>query len=200
MGRALHVHHCHLKRGASELTNRLKTVQNPRVILIDCDNVLRISEIISDILNYCSYNTLIDCFSENTDFIVLTNKENLVWKNVIADTVTFDNKSKLDEEIINKFRSKVTSYEYCFSKYDEEAEGFLTYSTENYDAEVMCRNISMTDNTTSFDIIEAGILSRVRIHNNLYSVQEVLICTCTLIATGIPIASILGYFNACDEK
>lgn len=194
------IQHCVQKRGVVKLTDRLKTVQSPRIILVDCDNAIRISGIISDILNYCSYNTLVDCFSENTDFIILTHAKKPICENVIADTVTFDEKSVLSEEFISQFRNKVTSYEYCFGKYGDEAEGFLTYSADNYDAGVMFRNITVTENITSFDIIDDGILSRVRIHNNLYSVQEVIVCTCTLIATGVPIASILGYFNTYEEK
>lgn len=183
------------------MTNKLKTVQNPRLILVDCDNAFRISNIISDILNHCSYNTLIDCFLENTDFVILThNKDYSDFSELIADTVVLDEKSESNENVITAFKNKVMSYEYCLYKYGEDVKGFTTYSYDHYDTDVMCKNIIVKGNITSFDIINDGILSRVRISTNMYSIKEVLVCTCILIATGIPIASILGYFNAYEGK
>lgn len=49
------------------MTNRIKTVQNPRLIMIISENGKRIGDIVSDVLNFCSYNTCIDDFSQNTD-------------------------------------------------------------------------------------------------------------------------------------
>ncbi len=183
------------------MTNRIKTVQKPRILLIDCNNAKKISEIVSDILNYCSYNTIINSFRENTDFIILTDgKLFLDGSKFIADTVMFDKTSVLSDNEIHRFRNCVTSYEYCLEKYGDNFQGIMTYSSENYDAKLMSRNINIDGNITSFDIIHDGILIRAKIQNNLYSLEDVLICTCTLAATGIPIAAILRYFNSSAEK
>lgn len=183
------------------MTNRLKTVQTPRLILVCGKDAVRISEIISDILNYCSYNTLIDCFTENTDFIISTHSDDVLkYKNVTADTAVFDKQSELPENIISCFINKVTSYEYCFERYGDESENFRTYSCENYDAEIMAKNISREDNITQFDVIDSGILIRVKINNTVYSVHDVLVCTAALVATGIPVAPILEYFSISDRK
>lgn len=184
------------------MTNRIKTVQNPKLILVACKNSERISDIISNILNFCCYNTCIDDFSENTDFVITNYSENFTIPNdTIANTVIFDGSLSLSDGVIMKFRNKATSYEYCLKKYGEDVRNILTYSSENYDADVTYRNKSITpDGEIVFDIIGTGILSRVRLNNSVFSLDEVLVCTAALIATGIPIASILGYFNSSDEK
>ncbi|MDD6488391.1 MAG: hypothetical protein PUG48_01055 [Clostridia bacterium] len=184
------------------MTNRIKTVQNPKLILVACKNSERISGIISDILNFCCYNTCIDNFSENTDFIIKNHSENFtIPKDTIACTVIFDGTLDLSDSVILKFRNKATSYEYCLKKYGEDVRTILTYSSENYDADVTYRNKSTdSDGAAVFDIIGTGILSRVHLKNSVFSIDEVLVCTAALIATGIPIASILGYFNASEEK
>lgn len=184
------------------MTNRIKTVQNPKLILVACKNSERISDIISDILNFCCYNTCIDDFSENTDFVIANYSKNFtIPDNAIADTVISDGSFALSNGIVSGFRNKATSYEYCLKKYGEGVRNILTYSSENYDADVTYRNKSTdSDGTAVFDIIGTGILSRVRLKNSVFSIDEVLVCTAALIATGIPIASILGYFNASNEK
>lgn len=184
------------------MTNRIKTVQNPKLILVACKNSERISGIISDILNFCHYNTCVDSFSENTDFIIANYSEKFtIPKDIIADTVIFDGSSDLNDEIITKFRNRATSYEYCLKKYGEDVRNILTYSSENYDADVTYRNKGISpDGAAVFDVIGTGILSRVRLENSVFSIDEVLVCTAVLIATGIPIASILGYFNSYDDK
>lgn len=184
------------------MTNRIKTVQNPKLILVACKNSERIADIISSILNFCCYNTCIDNFSENTDFVIANYSDKFtIPQDTIADTVLFDRSSALSDSDISRFRNKVTSYEYSLKRYGEYAENIFTYSLENYDADVTHRNKSITtDGKTVFDVIGTGILSRVHIKNSAFSVEEVLECTAALIAAGIPIASILGYFNSSDEK
>lgn len=183
------------------MTNRLRTVQNPKLILVECSEAVKISEIISDILNYCSYNTVVDSFDKNTDFIISTDRNSIIrYKNVITDTVVFDEKSEISEEVVSLFANRVTSYEHCFVRYNDSQEKILTYSCENYAAEVTARNISAEDNITSFDIIAQGILIRVRTGSKIYSVMEVLMCTAVLVAAGIPVASILRYFTDFDKK
>ena len=81
---------------------------------------------------------------------------------------------------------------------DESLEGderMISFSGENYSADVACRNISTQGDITVFDIVSGGILSRVRINSSIYSVSDVLVCTAVLIAAGIPIASVTGYFK-----
>lgn len=177
------------------MTDKLKPVQSPRVILIQCKNSKRISEIISDILNCCSYNTLVDCFATNADFIISVNKNNINKDaDVIKNTIFFDDGS-IDEKLSNEFCNKVMSYECCLKNYGDIPKEIMTYSSENYKANITARNIIKTKNNISFDVIGQGILSRVRIYSNKYSVEDVLICTAVLVATGMSIASILGYFN-----
>ena len=175
------------------MTNRMKTVQNPRLILAVCQNARRISEILSDILNYCSYNTCIDSFSENTDFILSTKSGTECPEGVIADTVIFD--QSVSNEVFSGFKKKVTSYEHFYSVHKEEPISVITYSLDHYSADVTFRNIKEQNETTVFEIIVNGILSRVRINNRRYSLEEVLQCTAVLTATGIPLASIISFFN-----
>lgn len=183
------------------MTSKIKTVQKPRQIFIACKNMNRISEIIFDILKFCSYSTYKDVFSENADFIISKYSENFkLNENVIADTIIFDESCNIDDNSIFKFRNIVASYEYCSQKYGDDEQKLLTYSKENYDADVTCRNIVNDDGITVFNIIITGILSRVRISNKIFSVEDVLICTAVLIATGIPMASVLEYFNTSNEK
>ncbi len=183
------------------MTNRLKTVRVPRLILVECENELKISQTISDILNYCSYNTTVNCFTENTDFIISTDRESVRYaENIIPSTFVFDNDTDIQNKILSGFAKKVALYECCIGRYDESGDDFLTYSSENYDADVTARNISVNGGATLFDIIDEGILSRVRLKGDKYSVNDVLICTAALVATGIPVASILGYFNHFAEK
>lgn len=178
------------------VTNRIKTVQNPRLIVIACNNGKRVGNIVSDVLNYCKYNTCINDFSQNTDFII----EDPEYKgghpcNVIADTILFDDSSKLSCDSVMGFRSRVTPYENAMRIYGEDVKDVLTYSSEHYGADVACRNITEKNGSAAFDIIGNGILSRVNISEGKYSVDEVLACTGVLLAAGLPLASIINYFE-----
>ena len=186
----------HKEKGCDVVTNRIKTVQNPRLIVIACNNGTRVGDIVSDVLNYCKYNTCINDFSQNTDFVI----ENPDYtgecpRNVIADTILFDDDSKYKCECAKKFRSRVTSYENAMHLYGGEPQDVLTYSSEHYAADVACRNISRRNGKAVFDIIGNGILSRVNIKDGKYSVDEVLACTGVLLAAGLPLASIINYFE-----
>lgn len=182
------------------MTNRIKTVQNPRAILIACKNSKRIAEIISDILNFCSYNTCIDDFSQNTDFVIENRDyDDNCPENVIADTILFDGDCEIDEDRMMQFREKVTSYENAMRLYGDDFSGVITFSADNYGADVACRNVSEDNGTASFEIIGNGILSRVNIIDGKYSVEEVLACTGVLLAIGMPMASVLSFFDY-EEK
>ena len=176
------------------MTNRIKTVKYPRLILLMCQDAERISELISDILNYCSYNTCIDDYTENTDYVIsCTACPQEASAGVIADTALADAES-LQQLRTGGFRRLVTAYETA-SEFPENEEGLMTYSSENYSADVACRNISSQGDDTVFDIVSSGILSRVRIDSSMYTVYEVLVCTSVLLAAGIPLASVIGFFN-----
>ena len=176
------------------MTNRIKTVKYPRLILLRCENADRLSELISDILNYCSYNTCIDDFSENTDYVICRGAcAQEPPAEVIADTALAEGEhlNRMEE---NGFRRLVASYEEA-PELSEGSDRLLTYSSENYAADVTCRNILTQGSDTVFDLVSSGILSRVRIKNQMYSVCEVLVCTSVLLAAGIPLASVVSYFN-----
>lgn len=176
------------------MTNRIKTVKYPRLILLRCENADRLSELISEILNYCSYNTCIDDFSENTDYVISANASlQVLPADVIADTALAAGE-QLEWLAQNGFRRLVASYEEA-SELPENDEKLLTYSSENYAADVTCRNILTQGSDTVFDLVSSGILSRVRIKDKMYSVCEVLVCTSVLLAAGIPLASVVSYFN-----
>ncbi len=178
------------------MTNRIKTVQNPRLILLACENSARLADIISDILNYCSYNTCIDDFSQNTDFIIENGScKQECPENVIEDTVLFDDKSELTKEALSSFRERVAKYEDAMEMFGEESDKVITFSSENYGADVACRNYSKNSGTASFGLVGNGILSRVNIIDGKYTVDEILACTGVLLATGMPLASILGFFD-----
>lgn len=181
-------------RRCVELTNRIKTVKYPKLILLRCEDSNRLSELISDILNYCSYNTCIDDFTENTDYVISCSEcSNEEMSGVIADTA-LASASDLHDLRRNGFRRLVASYEEV-SELPESEEGLITYSGDNYSADVTCRNISSSGDATVFDIVSSGILSRVRINSSVYTVYEVLVCTSVLLAAGIPLASVIGYFT-----
>lgn len=175
------------------MTNKIKTVQKPKLIFAACKGSEHIAELISDILDFCSYNTCIDEYSANTDFVIADYAfgDNLP-EGVISETVIFDGTADINDEFLSKFRIKVASYESCCERFGDRTDGILTYSTENYDADVTCRNL---EGGGSFDIIVNGILSRVDIGEK-YSAEDALICTSVLLATGIPLASIVEYFTA----
>lgn len=178
------------------MTNRIKTVQNPRVILVALSSPERIMSMLSAILDSCAYNTCIDDFSENTDFVI----ESAVGDNdcpaeAIADTVVYENGCPVSAERISQFRSRVTSYE-NFGEHHENTPGHtLTFSAENYGADVAVRNLSGSDGRLSFDMIGNGILSRISMTEGRWTVEEVLICTAVLLAAGMPMAAIVGYFD-----
>ncbi len=174
------------------MTNGVKTVKYPRMILLNCGEADRLSEIISDILKFCSYNASVDGLEENTDYIISKSYDDIIDNDgIIADTVLSD---CVEENEILRFRRIVTPYEKA-AESEESEKKLLTYSAENYSADVTCRNISTQGDSTVFDILSGGILSRVRINSSIYSVSEVLICTSVLIAAGIPLAAILSFFN-----
>ena len=176
------------------MTNRIKTVQYPKLIFVMCKNSERISELISDILNFCSYNSCIDVFSENTDFVISGSVcGDEIPDGIIADTAIVDETcSCLDKTSV--FRKIAAPYEFAASGLEDD-ERLLTFSVDNYSADVACRNISVHGDSTVFDVVSGGILSRARIDSSLYSVEEVLTCISVLIAAGIPLAPVLGYFN-----
>ena len=180
--------------GGTVLTNGIKTVKYRRMIFFRCECPARICELISDILNYCSYNTSTDDLSGDTDYILhCSDKMPELPDDVIADTafVTSDNIGCISGI---EFRRIVLGYEDVDESL-EDNERILTFSEENYSADVTCRNINTQGDITVFDIVSGGILSRVRINSSIYSVSDVLVCTAVLIAAGIPIASITGYFK-----
>lgn len=178
------------------MTNRMKTVQNPRLIVIACDNGKRVGDIVSDALNYCCYNTCINDFSQNTDFVIENPEyEGACPEHVIADTILFDNDSKYSRDCVGHFRSRVTSYENAMRLYGEDPQDVITYSSRNYGADVACRNLSEKNGSAAFDLIGNGILSRIHIVEGKYSVDEVLACTGVLLAAGLPLASIINYFE-----
>lgn len=179
------------------MTNKIKTVQYPRVVLIATENSRKLSSIISDVMNYCTYNTLIDDFSENTDFVIESEAfDSNCPKDAIADTIIFDTGCGLPCERIGAFREKITSYENSMKIHHAAGEKLTTYSAENYGADVACRNISVDGGITSCDLIGNGILSRLSFDSRKYTVDEVLACTGVLLATGMPMAAILNYFAA----
>ncbi len=174
------------------MTNKMKTVQKPRLIFLACENSQRLAELISNILDFCSYNNCINNFSENTDFVIETLGYGEEYpENVIADTVLYDG-GYCRNKHLGEFRQRVTAYENIDSSEDEA----LTYSTDNYGADLACRNISEYDNTMTLDIVGNGILSRISLDKNKYSVGEVLACMGVLTASGLPLAAISGYFTS----
>ena len=178
------------------MTNMIKTVQNPRLILLDCRNSHKLAEIISDVLNFCSFNTCIDDFTQVTDFII-ENADSGTYcpENVIADTVLFDENSKMTRDKISTFREGVTSYENAMSFFGNDGEGIMTYSSDNYGADVASRKYTENGGTVSFELVGGGILSRVNIINGKYTVDEILACTGVLLAAGMPLASVLSFFE-----
>ena len=179
------------------MTNRIKTVRSPRLILICCKNAERLIQIVSDILNYCKYNTCIEDFSENTDFI-LTSKSSLpqLPQGVVKHTVVFDEYSGIKRADVEGYKNGVTSYENADRLFGGDEGIVTTYSRDNYSADVTCRNISKNgDGTTSFDIINDGILLRVQIDDSKYMVDEVLQCMAVFAATGVPLAAAVEYFR-----
>ena len=180
--------------GCTVLTNGIKTVKYKRMIFFRCGCAARICELISDILGYCLYTASTDDISGDTDYILYrSEKIPELTDDVIADTafVTADNIGCISGM---GFRRLVMRYE----DVDESLEGderIFTFSEDNYSADVTCRNISTQGNITVFDIVSGGILSRVRIDSSIFSVSDVIVCAAVLIAAGIPIASITGYFK-----
>ncbi len=173
------------------MTNKMKTVQRPRLIFLACKNSQRLAELISGILDFCSYNNCIDDFSENTDFVIETSGYNGECpKDVIADTVLYDEENS--DRCISGFRQRVTAYE----NIGTDENNVLTYSAHNYGADLACRNISECCNTVTLDIVGNGILSRICLDKDKYSVEEVLACMGVLIASGLPLAAISGYFTS----
>lgn len=179
------------------MTNKLKTLQCPRVVLVATGNSRKLTSIISDVMNYCTYNTLIDDFSENTDFVIESEEyDRNCPENAVADTVIFDNNCSLSDERLRAFRERITSYENSMKLDLAEGEKVTTYSSENYGADVACRNLTYDGGKASCDLIGNGILSRLTFDSRKYTADEILACTGVLLAAGMPMAAILNYFSA----
>lgn len=176
------------------MTNRIKTVQYPKLILVMCRNSEKIANLISDILNFCSYNTCIEDFSENTDYIIALSLTSCKCNGgYIADAALIDDTCENASEL-SDFRKIALPYEIAEDEFEEDSK-LITYSADNYSADVACRSISLQGDSTVFDVVSGGVLSRARISSGEYSVDDVLSCSTVLIAAGVPLASVLGFFN-----
>ena len=174
----------------------MNTVQKPRLIAAACAESERIGQIISEKLESCGYSCCIDDISDNADFIIAASEYNVKYsERVSADTLLFEGQTSWLNEKTQAFRMKVTSYENAMKLYGGETVGVLTYSAENYGADVTCRNITGKNGIQTFDIIGNGILSRLSIISGKYSVEEVLACTGVLLSVGLPLAAVLDYFE-----
>ena len=179
------------------MTNRIKTVQCPRVILVATENGEKLAQMISEIMNYCTYNTVIDDFSENTDFVIESEGFDVNCpEDTVADTVVFDESCCISGDRLAQFRERVTSYENALRVFGADGDDVLTFSGENYGADVACRNMTSDGKRISCDLIGNGILSRLSFDSSRYTVEDVLACTGVLIATGMPMASVLNFFAA----
>ncbi len=176
------------------MTSGIKTVQTPRRICMACQNSQRVCSIVSDILNQCGYNTCTDDDNENTDFVLSVYHDKACPKDFIKNVIVFDGSSSISLDEVNAFRHKVTSYENSMAVFGENSEAVLTYSAENYSADITCRNVVQTNEFVSFDLIGGEILFRIRAKAE-YSLDEILMCIAVLMATGIPLAAVVAYFN-----
>ncbi|MBQ3928529.1 MAG: hypothetical protein II711_00350 [Clostridia bacterium] len=183
------------------MMTRTGTVPTSRMILIACGNAKRISRVMEDILSSCSYNVKTDDFEGNTDFVIYVCADGShIPDGLIPEVVVFDEANRIEENCLESFKYKITSYE-CYSRYyheemTEKSTSFITYSPDNYSADITCRNLCNSDNMAMFDVIANGILSRVHISRDDYTVEDVLLCTAALTAEGMPLDSVLGYFNS----
>ncbi len=178
------------------MTDVIRTVRNPKLILVACKNSERIAAIIASVLDACSYSTGINECRCDTEFCIATaGSAAQIPQNAIPDIVVFDGERELPETDLSRFRKLVGTYEYAGAKKSAAACSVLTYSYENEDADVSCRNITENEQLTAFEIVDSGILSRIRIDPRLYSVDEVLICMAVFTAMGVPIASVSSFFN-----
>ncbi len=176
------------------MTNRLKTVRYKKLIRIKRKDGKRIAGLLSQILDNCGFNTCIDDFSENTDYVITSETaDSDVPEDVIHDTIVYDDPA--EGPSAEGFRAAVTDYVNAVSE-DEDGPNYVTYSDTNYAADVACRNVSVQGSETGFDIVCGGILGRARIDNGRYSVEEVLVCAAALTASGVPMASVLEFFNS----
>ncbi len=175
------------------MTNTIKTVQYPKLILVICRNHQRMVELIADVLNYCSFQTGVEELSDHIDFLISQDAAFAQTKGVIADTALVDETCK-DLSVLAGFRRVTAPYEASFTE-SEKIRKLITYSADHYSAEVRCRHLEIQGEEAVFDVVCGGILSRVRINTALHTVEEVLACTSVLTAAGIPLAAILGYFN-----
>ena len=180
--------------GVSALTNTIKTVKYPRLIWLRSGDTARLGSLLADILGYCSFSSCMDDLAGSTDYILYRQEELPGFSGRLsADTALLDG-SEAGKSGTEKFRRLVISYEELPDGMEDDSR-LITYSSENYSADVTCRNIVSQGDSTVFDIVSGGILSRARIDSSEYSVDEVLVCTAVLLAAGIPLASVLGYFN-----
>ena len=83
----------------------------------------------------------------------------------------FDENSKMTRDKISTFREGVTSYENAMSFFGNDGEGIMTYSSDNYGADVASRNYTENGGTVSFELVGGGILSRVNIINGKYQLE-----------------------------
>ena len=178
----------------SALTDKVKTVKYPRLIWLRSGNTARLGSLLADILEHCSFSSCEDNLSDSTDYILYRQEELPGFSGGLsADTALVD-RSSAGKAGTEGFRRLVMAYEDLPDSLENDSR-LITYSSENYSADVTCRNISAQGDSTVFDIVSGGILSRARINSSVYSVDEVLVCTAVLLAAGIPLASVLGYFN-----
>ncbi len=173
------------------MPSEIDSAKDNRLILVLCQNAAKICRMLSEVLTYCSYSTGDGTAVKNADFILSDDPE-LSCDGMIRETVLFDETVSVEKELL-LFQNKITSYE-CSVNLKEEGLSVVTYSPDHYSADVRCRNLSGNGSSNVFDVIANGILSRVQADKEKYSVEDVLVCTAVLTASGLPLASVLGFF------
>lgn len=181
------------------MTNEMKTVQAPRLILLDCEYAEAAAEIIDSVLRACTYRTSREISSHPADYVISTRKSvSTLPEHLFFDVVLFDENSTITNAEIERFRKKVTSYENELNRFGEEMDGFVTYSEKNYGADVTVRNLSERGGTLSFDLVGGGILSRLNGVRG-FSAETVIASAAVLLEAGLPLAAVMNYFDHGEE-
>lgn len=178
------------------MTDRIKTMEATRLILLKCKEAPRSARLIAEVLQQCGYRACgADC-TEETDYVITDRFEpETLPEWLIPDTAAFD-RSHADVAVDGRFRMTVADYAALDSEQDDDDPRLFTYSADHYAADLTCRNVQTRyDGMLVFDIVSGGILSRVRTAAGRYTVDEILFCTAVLAAAGVPLASVLGYLN-----
>ncbi len=164
-----------------------------------CRDACRYSRIVCDALVECGFDAGLRTEGDNVAYVFMSCQGREGAPEQECPDIIVCDESCVDPNTAEMSGVVVTDYANA-QVWQGVCGNVFTFSEDQYGADLTCRNVSAQDGLPVFDILSAGILSRVRVKRNDVSVRDVLLCSAVLINAGIPIASIVGCFGRRKEE